>query len=318
MFEFQILFGNGVAPALFVLLTWLACLVLPADLRKRVVPFALAMSSVLAIWVALAVRNGFKLWPEDAWQKVPIAALLVAVVSIIGERYRIKPGSPSSQGPSQEPRQGLSQATQPNTNSSGIAIVEWFAIAIAAGCAAWLIFPRGDSWAELQSQQNQWYIVIILGTSLGWWGLAGCQPRVTSTVGLATIPLLIASAFLTALSILKITEPLIAIATVLGLCSLIDFRLAGRRSLPMMFAPALFAMSSFIAHASFQSYLNLPRTLYFLAMLSPAVLGLVGRVSQRKSTGFAIVTTAVFALLLAFSIGIWAYIAGEVGAEEDW
>lgn len=312
MFELQILLGNVVAPAAVLLISCLACRALPQGIRGRAVPFVLATSSSFAIWVAVTIRNGFAWWPEDAWQKVPVAALIVTVVAVIAELLRSKPSSCAAHEPA---RTTNPRTTNPRTNSSTAAIVQWIAISSAAGCAAWLIFPRGDTWAELQSQQNQWYIVLSLAAGLGWWGVAGCRPPVASTVGLATIPLLIASAFLTALSILKITEPLIAVATMLGLCSLIDFRLRGRRSLPIMIAPALFAMSGFIAHANFQSYLNLPRTLYFLALFSPAILGLVARMSQRKSTRFAIGVTIVNALLLSLAIGTWAYIAGEAGSE---
>ncbi len=191
-------------------------------------------------------------------------------------------------------------------------------MAAAALVAAWLIFPRGETWAELQSEQNQWCLVIALSASLAWWGIAGCRPAVSIAVGFATIPLLIASAFLTSLSIMKITEPLIAVATVIGLCSLIDLRLTGRGSLPIMFAPALFAMTSFIAHANFQSYLGLPRTLYFLAMFSPALVALAARMSQRNSTRVAIATTVCMALLIAATMAGWTYVAGEVGAEPEW
>jgi hypothetical protein len=310
VFELQILLGNAVAPAAILLIGFFACRILPLDLRSRAIPFVLSACSGLAICVALAIRNGFAWWPEDAWQKVPAAALIVTAVAIIAESVRSRKTACTGVAPAQR--------VSPQTNSMAMAIVQWAGIAIAAACTAWLIFPRGDAWAELQSQQNQWCIVIALAASFGWWGVAGCHPPVASTVGLATIPLLIANAFVTSLSIMKVTEPLIAVATVIGLCSLIDLRLAGRRSLPMMIAPTLFAMSGFIAHASFQSYLGLPRALYLLTMLSPAIVALVARTAQRKSTRFAIGATVVLALMLAVAIGIWGYIAGEVGSADDW
>jgi hypothetical protein len=264
----------------------------------------------LAIWLALAVRNGFSWWPEDAWQKVPIAALIVAGVTMIDALFRAKPAVKSATVSADEPSRPA--------NPSMSVITQLIAIALAVALAAWLIFPRGDTWAELQNQQYQWCTVITLAASFAWWGVAGCQPRVASTVGLATIPLLIASAFLTSLSLMKVTEPLIAVASVIGWCSLIDRRLGGRRSLPIMIAPSLFAMSGFVAHASFQSYLNLPRTLYFLAMLSPAIVALAARLSQRKSTRFAIGVTVGLALVLAATVSGWTYVAGDVGAEEEW
>ncbi len=310
MFELQILFGNIIAPAAIVLASWLACAALPKARRNRLTPFVVATSSSAAIWVALAVRNGFAWWPEDAWQKVPIAAFIVSAVSMIAELYRSPTAIPAVN--QVDPTNNV-----PRTNSAS-AIVQWAVITIFATAAAWLIFPRGDTWAELQSQQNPWCLVIALSVSLAWWGISGCRPAVAVTVGFATLPLLIASAFLTALSIMKITEPLIAIATVIGLCSLIDLRLTAGRTLPIMFSPTIFAMSSFIAHASFQSYLGLPRTLYFLAMLSPAIVALVARMSQRKSNLVAILATLATALALAAAMASWTYVAGEVGAEPEW
>ena len=312
MFELQILLGNVVAPLAIVLIGYRA---LPPACRSRAISFVLAACSGLAIWVALAIRNGVAWWPEDAWQKVPVAALIVTAVAMTAEFFRSRFfGSRRTFHSVEE----TSSAARLEPRRSTSDLIDCFAIALAAATAAWLIYPRGETWAELQDQQYQWCAVITLAASFGWWGIAGCQPTVASTVGLATIPLLIASAFMTSLSIMKVTEPLIAIATVLGLCSLIDLRLTGRRSLPIMIAPTLFAMSGFIAHASFQSYLNLPRGLYFLAMLSPAIVALVARMTQRKSTQFAIGVSILLALLLAGAIGTWAYLAGEVGSADEW
>ena len=319
VFELQILVGNVVAPAAMLLLTWLACAALPDPHRSRLTPLALAASSSVAIWIALAARNGFAGWPEDAWQKIPIAALIVSAAAIIAALLRSPTltADPISEAKHSVQAHPLASPKAHRTSSSS-SIVQWIAIAAAALSAAWLIFPRGDAWAELQNDQAQWCLVIALSTSLAWWGIAGCRPAVSSAVGLATIPLLIASAFLTSLSIMKITEPLIAVATVIGLCSLIDLRLTGHKSLPIMLAPALFAMASFIAHANFQSYLGLPRTLYFLAMLSPALVALAARISQRKSTRVAIAATFCMALLLAATMAAWTYVAGDVGAEPEW
>lgn len=268
-----------------------------------------AAGSGLAICLALAIRNGFSWWPEDAWKKVPIAALIVTCVAILADLMRAVPLLNSTTVSAEE----LSRRSSPSVP----AYVRLIAIAIAVASAAWLIFPRGDAWSELQSQQGWWCVVITLAASLAWWGIAGCRSPVAITVGLATIPLLIASAFLTSLSIMKVTEPLIAVATVLGLSSLIDLR-HNDRALPIVIAPTVFAMSGFVAHANFQSYLNLPRTLYFLAMLSPAIIALAARMAQRKSTRFAIGITVVLALMLAVAIGTWAYIAGEVGSADEW
>jgi hypothetical protein len=265
----------------------------------------IAAGSGLAIYLSLAIRNGFSWWPEDAWRKVPVAALIVSCVAIIADLLRAK-HLPNSATASAE---ALSRRNSPSVP----AYFRLISIAIAVASAAWLIFPRGDAWSELQSQQGMWCVVITLAASLAWWGIAGCRSPVATTVGLATIPLLIASALLTSLSIMKVTEPLIAVATVLGLCSLLDLR-RNDRALPIAIAPTVFAMSGFIAHANFQSYLNLPRTLYFLAMLSPAIIALAARMAQRKTTRFAIGITVMLSLLLAGAIGSWAYIAGEVSS----
>ncbi len=310
MFELQILFANVIAPLAVVLV---GCLALTHKFSRPAIPWVLAACSGIAIWTAFAVRVGFAWWPEDAWQRVPAAAMIVTAVAMLVEFSRLRSSrSLRASNPSED--EAAAARSEPSRSASDL--IHCVAIAIAAAIAAWLIYPRGEAWAELQAQQYQWLAVITLAASFGWWGIAGCRPVVASTVGLATIPLLVASAFLTSLSLMKVTEPLIAVATVLGLCSLIDLWLTGRRSLPILFAPTLFAMSGFITEASIQSYLNLPRTLYFLAMLSPAIVALVARMSQRKSSRFAIVSTLVLALLLASAISTWAYIAGEVGAEK--
>lgn len=319
MFELQILFGNVFVPALLVIVSSIASQFLPAPSRTRFTPLILTVTSGVAICSAMAIRNGFAWWPEDAWQRVPSAALFVtaAAVGIATLVNRSGSAIDSSVGEGEGEDRAESTASL-SSNASPLAIVQWFAIAVVAFIAAWLVFPSGESWAELQSQRFLWCSVIALAASLAWWGIVGCQPGVAITVGLATIPLLIASAFLTSLSIMKVTEPLIAVATVLGICSLLDLRKKVRRSLPMLFAPTLFAMSGLIAHANFQSYLGLPRTLYFLAMLSPAIIALAARMAQRKSTRFAVVLTICLALLLSAGIIAWTYVTGDVGAEPEW
>lgn len=305
MFELQVLLANVVAPATIVLSGFL---LLPRKLRKQALHLMLTALGGIAIWTAFGIRIGFAWWPEDAWQKVPVAALIVTVVALLAELFR------SSRKPDFV-EQNINDAHR-QSGRSATQLMQCGVIAIAAGFAAWLVYPRGEGWVEVQNQQFQWCAVITLAVSLSWWGLAGCKRSLGPMVGLATIPVLIAGAFLTSLSMMKVTEPLVAIATVIGLCSLIDLR-TGHRSIPLVIAPSMFAMSGFIEHANFQSYLTLPRTLYFLAMLSPAMLSLVARMAQRKSQKFAIIATFGLALALFLAISVWTYIAGEVG-EADW
>lgn len=312
MFELELLFANVVVPTAMVLAV---CLLVLHKSTLHFVHLALAVCSGLAIWAAFALRIGFAWWPEDAWQKVPVAAMLVTAVAIAidlvrSQRVRTHANSSASEKSSTSVR-----LTPPRFT---IELFQGVALAAIVACAAWLIFPTGGGWTSVLDQRYQWCAVITLAVSFGWWGIAGCQPAVASTVGLATTLLLIASAFLNSLSMMKVTEPLIAIATVLGLCSLIDLRLTGRRVLPIMLAPTLFAMSGFIEHANLQSYLDLPRTLYFLAMLSPAILALVARTAQQKSTRLAIGLTIVLALVLAAAIGGWAYTASDAGHADEW
>jgi hypothetical protein len=312
VFELEILFANVVVPATTVLV---GCLLVLHKSTIHFVHLALTVCSGLAIWAAFAVRNGFAWWPEDAWQKVPVTAMLVMAMAFVMDLFRSQLVRTSLNSAALEKAAtSIRQSPRPFT----LELVQGVVLAATVAFAAWLIFPTGQGWTSIQDQQFLWCVVMTLAASFGWWGLAGCQPAVASTVGFATIPLLIAGAFLTSLSMMKVTEPLIAIATALGLCSLIDLRLTGRRSLPIMIAATLFSMSGFIAHANFQSYLDLPRTLYFLAMLSPAIIALVARISQRKSTRFAIGLTIVLALGLAASIGAWAYNAGDVGHADEW
>ncbi|MDX1926817.1 MAG: hypothetical protein SFV81_09875 [Pirellulaceae bacterium] len=312
MFELEVLFANVIVPAAMVLLV---CLLVLHKSTLRLVHLALAVCSGLAIWAAFALRIGFAWWPEDAWQKVPVAAMLVTAVAVVIDLVRSKPVRTPASSPATE---NASASVRLNPQRFTLELFQGAALAAIVACAAWLIFPTGGGWDSVLDQRYQWCAVITLAVSFSWWGIAGCQPAVASAVGLATIPLLIASAFLNSLSMMKVTEPMIAIATVLGLCSLIDWRLTGRRTLPIMIAPTLFAMSGFVQHANLQSYLDLPRTLYFLAMLSPAIVALVARTSQQKSKRLAIGLTIVLALVLAAAIGGWAYTASDAGHADEW
>ena len=317
VFELQILFGNLLLPVAVVIASRLVAQLLPARLRPTLSATVVAIGGGVAIWAAIAIRNGFAWWPEDAWQQVPIAALTITAVVVVADQLRSRNESSDELRTSDLADKNV-ESIESLPASSTPAFVQCIAIALAAAASAWLIYPSAETWAELQSQRTLWCLVIALATSLAWWGIAGCKAPLATTVGFATLPLLVVAAFLTSLSIMKVTEPLIAVAAVLGVCSILDLRFLKRKSLPLVFAPALFAMSGFIAHANFQSYLHLPRTLYFLAMLSPAVVALVARMTQRKSTRFAIACTIGLALLLASGIAAWTYVAGDVGAESEW
>ncbi len=319
MFELQILFGNLVAPLVIAVATWFTCRFLPASQRGWLYPELMTVGGSVAIWAAIAIRNGFSWWPEDAWQQVPTAALLVTLVSLVVVWINHRSESTHVADRSELPSNNEHSTSQHSARRSSISVlIHGGAVTLAAFAAAWLAFPSGEAWAELQSQRAQWCLVIALATGLTWWGTAGCKPATTTAVGFSMIPLLIASAFLTSLSIMKVTEPLIAVATVLGICSVADAWQSGRKALPVLIAPAMFAMSGFIANANFQSYLGLPRTLYFLAMLSPAIVALAARMAQRKSNRVSIAVTLGAAVLLALGIAAWTYVAGDVGAEPEW
>ncbi len=165
MFELQILFGNVVAPAAVLLFSWLACAALPAPHRSRLTPLVLAASSSVAIWIALAARNGFAWWPEDAWQKIPIAALLVSATAIIAALLRSPPLTADPTFKAEQSNQAGPLASPKALRTTTTSIVQWIAMAAAALVAAWLIFPRGETWAELQSEQNQWCLVIALAVA---------------------------------------------------------------------------------------------------------------------------------------------------------
>ncbi len=307
MFEIKVLFANILAPALIMLgAYWISSRRYPAP-GGRLGLSTFALASFLAIWCAMALRNGWSLWPEDAWQRIPAGSLLVALVSIVTD-YGGQ-SAPISRGAAER---GVSETavTDPDELQSplprSIKVVSWlFRLAGLVG-ASFIIFPSGESWAELQAVRWWWIGLMSMGVVAAWLVVSSCHWSVRPSVGFAFVVWTVAVAFLVSQSFMKVTEPILAMATVLGLASLFDVLRFSYRAVVSVAGVTLFAAAAAVAHGNFYSFLDISRNVYGLAILTPLFIASAAYLGQRRSQRVGQVMAVLVAITFTALLISWS------------
>lgn len=272
------------------------------------------VSVCLTFWLVFGLRNEFSFWSEEAWLRIPLATTIVGVVAA----FTLS-----------EKRSSRQQQT-----------LAWSIRLAAVLVATWIIFPTGEAWEFLQPSRNTWFAAIAISTIAAWFLAEQQTPRNRGQLALAWIPLLAASAFLTSQSFLGITEPLLAVSSLLGCFGLYASRGGSERLIRAAFGPCLFGFVVIVAGAQFNSFLGLNNWLSYLGMFSPALVGLPalvpwGRPSP-KAQGLAphakhdnvpsegsrilrlLPVLLTWVLSAAVTTGIVAWTVIATGGEESW
>lgn len=250
-----------------------------------------ALSALAAIWIAFGMRNGFVILSEDSWLRIPLGTTIVAVAAM-------------------------------STAAGNWALV-WMIRTIALSIAAMFVFPTGEGWEFLAESQNYWILAIVLSTLTGWWGMEQRLHRMKGVLALAWIPVFAATAALTSESFLGVTEPLLAVSSIFGCYGIAALSVKSPIPLNSVTGPSLFAFSSATANAQFNSFLDLPNTLTYLAMFSPglaAVLSLafLARSSEKARTARHVTITVAACLICALALIVWTRMSLGGGGEEEW
>jgi hypothetical protein len=269
----------------------------------------LVVAAVVAIWLALALRveEALAWWPEDAWTRLPLAIGAVGLGAIAANWLpaRWKLGA-------------------------------WLLRATALWLATRMIIPTGEAWEFLQPSLPVWTLVLVLGPLLAWCLIERLPSRSAGVLGLSWILCVAAAAFLSK-DFLRVTEPMLAIASVLG-CVSIGTLLSGRSEwIATVAGPCLFGSGAAVASFQFNSFLGLPDALSWLAIVAPAVAALVtlrlpsqaqldapsqvaGQSQPNALTSpRSLLLTVGACLILAIVVVVWTIVAGGAGgAEEAW
>lgn len=254
-----------------------------------------ALAAAAAIWLAFGLRNGFAFFPaDDAWLRIPTAAILVAVCAVLTV-----------------PVPGL---------------IRWVVRLGSLVAASWIVFPAGEAWEFLLPSRTFWIAALAGCSCIGWLGIESRSARESGILALSWIPCFAATAFLTAQSFMKVTEPLLAVSSVVGCLGIAG--IVSRRSELLLGAagPCLLTSAAAAANAQFNSYLGLSDWLTCLAMFSPAIVAVCGMpfLSQPTSsqTGSSTIHLGAFAtviasLAVAIAIVVWTVVVAG-GGEEEW
>ena len=262
------------------------------SLAERQAATLLILMGTAAIWLAFGLRVGFAWWPEDAWARIPVAIGIVGVGSICG-------------------------VWSPN------AWLAWTVRGAGVLLASWVVIPTGEAWEFLQPSLPVWVGVLVVSPLLAWWLLERREDRQAGVLGLGWILCLAAAAFLSK-DFLRVTEPILAKAVVLGCASLATLVSARRELVSAVSGICLFGCGAAIANAQFNSFLGLPDGLSWLAIASPALAALISHpFSSTRRTAEPprkrqLLVAVLACLLMAICVVVWLSIASGPVGESEW
>lgn len=251
---------------------------------------AISACSVLAIWTAFALRNEWAWWHTDAWMRMPVAVAVVGLAAWVTAGMQVR-------------------------------WLAWSIRSVVVLTAAVAIFPTGEAWEFLLPRRSLWLASMTLSTLLGWTSMAWRKPQPAAVLGLSWILLLVGDAYLAGQSFLRVTEPLLAVASVLGCLSLLSLRAGSSPWVAIASGPCLFATSGFLASAQFNSFLGLPDSLTWFAMFCPALVAvatqwLTGHLGPGAQSKRYMVACVSISIALALAIGGWTTWLLPSGDEE--
>lgn len=280
MFEFQVLLANVIVPSAIVLAFVLSAFAIGRrkrhesdldenDLDREPVQGGLpeseqlsgvqvavgAVAAGLAIFVAFGMRIDFSFWPEDAWQRVAIASVIVAGTT------------------------ALSALILRGRHPTLLSVPVFVGLFVAAG----VIFPTGEAWEFLQKEKVRWYSFLIIVPIVCLLASGRFSGRLLGTLALAWIPATVAAAFLTSQSFMKVTEPILAYASVLGVLGIARLIRKDSQFLVGAIPPVIFALAGSVSQAQFNSFLGLRNALSFAAISQVAVVAAFGSILVIKS-----------------------------------
>ncbi|MFK7736047.1 MAG: hypothetical protein AB8B50_08475 [Pirellulaceae bacterium] len=329
MFELQVLVANVLVPGGIALV--LACLALVVVRKRSLVSDIVssgsdaespavgldsddrldglqvavgALAAAAAIFTAFGLRNEFSLWPEDTWQRIAIASCVVCCTVAV------------------------SAVVLHGRHRTLLCIPVFIALFVATG----MIFPTGEAWEFLQKEKVRWYSFLIIVPVVSLLASVRCPGRLLGTLALAWIPATVAAAFLTAQSFMRVTEPILAYASVLGVLGIIRLLRADSQFLVGAIAPVVFALSGSVAQAQFNSFLGLKNSLSFAAISQVAVVAAFASILVIKSRAkygmrdlnsgpsigrWAHAAVVLFALGCAAALIAWTFVEAGVG-EDEW
>jgi hypothetical protein len=264
------------------------------SMLDRSVAVLTTIAGVAALWLAFGLRVEFAWWAEDAWARIPAATAIVALGGVI-TAYTSSPW------------------------------IRWVIRGVFIYQATISMIPRGEGWEFLQPSVAYWQTVMITSVLVGWFTISYLRASYAAALGFGWIACVAGAAFL-AQDFLRVAEPLLAVASILGCTALATTVGNAANRIAFVAGPMLFALAAALASAQFNSYLDLPDILFWFAISSPAVVGVVSQVSAFKSKQAEQSSKWVVCVILAASIAIGAAIvawtlaagSGPVGGDDEW
>lgn len=253
-----------------------------------------AIAAAAAVIAAFALRNGFEAWSEESWLRIPAGVAVVALASLLP--------------------------------TSSLAAIAWLVRFALLALGAWIVFPTGESWDFLLPKRTEWIATMTLAAGVPWWCLSKLPSRVGGVLSLSLIACFAASAFLTAQSFLKVTEPIFAVSSLLGCVGIAAILFSrshervGRATLQGTAGVALFAFAAIVGNSQFNSYLGLTDRLTQFAMCTPALAAVATLpllFAQRISAKSALAVCVPVCLILAAAIAAWT-VSLTGTSESEW
>ncbi len=292
-FEQTILIKTVAAPALLAALSAVIAYFAAARQADRICVAVVAIGWWVSIAVAMAARQGWQWWPEDAWRQSIWALLGWCIWSACRcTGVRTGGGEPVVElaGP---PDSGVSCVT------SACRSLEWVFAGLLAGVTAMLAMPSGEGWDDALPWHRSWMMAIMASTLLSVWSInrvsEGGGNRWSLLIPLAGLGGPMALAAVTYASLSEWTLAIIAATVVMSVAGIASPRVPAW----ILAAPVAAASASLTASARFYSYEDYPAWLFALILFGPTGVALVDAMIANRAATVRVTVAAILSVTMS-------------------
>lgn len=235
----------------------------------------------LATALAVQIRQGWAVWPEEAWRQASWAILPFGVV--LAWRMPVGASGAAVRGPD----------GPPGEFGSG----RWPLAGVAAVLVAYLAMPTGDGWDEVVSLHHRWMAAMVSACLVNVWAIerlilrGGGRWALWVLVAGIAAPTAYAAATYGGLAewggAALVATGAFAVAASLG-----------RSFAPAVAFPAIATTAALAASTRFYSFETHPGWLHAIILFLPAIVAAADRPLAGKSAGFRVGAAGLLAALL--------------------
>lgn len=267
--------------------------------ESRIAAFVLLVGWWIGVAVALAGRQGWQWWPEDAWRQAIWPALAWAVAAAIFGRGQMN-------GPDQEVADRSASDRSDSDRGASDQSWYWVATAVLACATALIAMPSDEQWSDTFHLHRVWMFAVTTSCLTNAFAIH-CMARrgarrwvLLIALTAPVIAMILSGAAYASLAewALAVTAATITIAF-WGTCS-------SSRHAWLVAMPVVSVAAGITAAARFYTYEDLPHWIYAVALYGPAIIAVIDAPIRTCSAWLRVAVSGLAAITL---IGLTAWAA---------